>query len=409
MKIGNLVRILVISGTFFLVFFLVSLETATVTQSRNLISYYFPSKILLDGKAAEDFWYNADKLEVRKFDGTNMNLTVMTVHNSTHLFLFSTWTDVTESNTYNDWIFNSTKMWENLGGNEDRITFFWSNESNFPNCAHYTFNPNPSLGFLGDVWHWRASRTAPGGWTDDRFFDGLGRHSDAKTFGGYKENSVVVQMFGVNSSAEITSVLGNSTTVSSNESFTDRDRPFWDIQGSVIAWVNGVNTTNIGASIPGYLTTVPVGSRGDVLAGAVYSSGMWSVEEVRRLDTGSYKDDIKFEEGFTYNFSVAIHDNGGGGSHKKEAGFGFTVSASTPPTTTTSTTTTTTTNTTTTTTTTPTTTITSTTRTMDTKRATPSADLTSSTTSILPLLSPGFILPALTINLVIIVIYVRRR
>jgi hypothetical protein len=87
------------------------------------------------------------------------------------------------------------------------------------------------------------------------------------------------------------------------------------------------------------------------MVGSNYGSGQWSVEYVRKLDTGHLDDDVMFAEGSTYMFAVAVHNKSGDAAHFTAKEFTLEISSETgepttttePPTTTTTETTTTTT------------------------------------------------------------------
>jgi hypothetical protein len=209
-------------------------------------------------------------------------------------------------NTRKGWSYNGTH-WSNVGGNEDRIEFVWSLGADIV-CGH---NPGTADSMLFDVWHWKATRTATAadGWADDKYWDGAGRQSDAKTDGGYSENSVVAQS---ENSSVITTALGNSTVVAV---FSDDDRPFWDNNGVEITWTSGANATPVGDFIKGYKSVLPIGSRGDVAAESIYNGTAWNVEFKRALDTGNADDDVAFVAGSSMPFHVAVHNNSGGPSH----------------------------------------------------------------------------------------------
>jgi hypothetical protein len=348
MKNISLNKIAIISAFLTIAILMLSTNTANPNQDTTLTSYATTGNITLDGDMSEAVWDNADSVVMTNIGSSGVDVTVYSKQNGTHFFLFASWTDSTMDNIRKQWEFNSTH-WENNGFNEDRITFFWSNSSISPRCGHYVSSPNVTAGFQGDVWHWKATRSDPAGWADDKYFDGTGRHSDAKTSGGYKDNSVVAQMISMgNTSGEITSVLNNNSAVSA---FKAGDLPYWDASGSVITWVSGANTTVLTDIIGGQPTTLPTGSRGDVMVGSNYGSGQWSVEYVRKLDTGHLNDDVMFAEGSTYMFAVAVHNKSGDAAHFTAKEFTLEVSSETgepttttePPTTTTTTETTTTT------------------------------------------------------------------
>lgn len=293
-----------------------SLSGANTTQSTTLTASKTTATITIDGSASETAWSNAGSLTLANY-GATYDVTVKALYDTTYIYVYATWTDGTVNETRKGWVYDGTN-WTNVGGNEDRISFAFTNMSNAMACGH-----DPSTGTAGevlfDIWHWKATRTAPDGWADDKYWsydatqarhDG-GRFSDAKTSGGYKDNSVVAQAA---NATEITTKLGNTTTVSAFNA-TEGDRPYWMNNGTEIDWVGGVNSTTIGDSIVGYTTTKPGGSRGDVGAEATHDGSAWHVEFKRKLDTGNSADDIAFAEGDSIEFYLNFHDNSGGASH----------------------------------------------------------------------------------------------
>jgi len=276
-------------------------------QTASLTAYATTATITLDGDTAEAAWGDADSFSLTDVDGSGVDVTLKALHDSTHIYMYATWTDATESNTRKGWSYNGT-TWTNLGGNEDRMNFAWSIGGADIVCVHNAGNSGGDTTKLFDIWHWKAVRTAPGGWADDKFWDGTGRHSDAKTAGGYSDNSVVAQAA---DSAAITTALGNNSAVAA---FSSDDRPFWDAAGAEITWTAGDNASALTDFISGYKTVSPTGSRGDVQTGSQYDGSSWHVEYKRALDTTN-DDDLSFAIGTTYTFYLSLHDNAGDEDH----------------------------------------------------------------------------------------------
>ena len=331
-KNSNLIKFLAIATFFTIVLFMLSQNTARPNQDTTLIAYSTTGDITLDGISSESFWDTADQVVISDIGGSGFDVSISATHNGSHMFVFAEWTDDVKDNIRKQWEFNGSH-WNNNGFNEDRITFFWSNGTVTPVCGHYVSSPNAAAGFQGDIWHWKATRTDPAGWADDKYFDGTGRHSDSKASGGYNDNSVLAQMIKKgNSSAEITTVLNNGSTVST---FKVGDLPYWDASGNIISWTSGANTSVLTDIIGGQPTTLPIGSRGDVQVGSNHDGTAWSVEYTRKLDTGHSEDDVMFSTGNSYSFSVAVHNKSGDASHFTDSGLTLEVSANEAPTTTT--------------------------------------------------------------------------
>ncbi len=308
MKTRKLYSILFVLGFCLTVLF--AAQNIAAQSTTTLTASYTTDTITLDGDAAEAAWATAEALTATDVDGSGVDVSLKALSDGTYLYLYATWDDDTKSNTRKGWSYNGTS-WSNVGGNEDRIAFIWGVDDASVICGH---NPGTADTMLFDTWHWKASRTAGAGWVDDKYFDGSGRHSDAKTAGGYSDNSVVAQ---AENASAITAALGNVSAVSS---FSDDDRPYWDNEGAVISWAGGVNATSVGDFINGYKTVAPTGSRGDVLAESVHDGDAWHVEFKRALDTGNSDDDVVFEEDTPMPFYLALFDNTGDDGHIKVGG-----------------------------------------------------------------------------------------
>jgi hypothetical protein len=295
---------------FFLTVLFASQNIVAVSQGTTLTVYSTTEAITIDGEASESAWNSADVLTIPNVDSSGVNVTLKALTDGTYLYVYATWSDTTKDETRKGWSFNGT-AWSNVGGNEDRISIAWNLGSTIV-CGH---NPGTNDTMLFDIWHWKAARTALAGWADDKYWDGSGRQSDAKTAGGYSDNSVVAQAGGP---AAVTAALGNSTPVTA---FSDEDRPYWDNGGSVISWTNGVNSTPIGDFVHGYKSIIPTGSRGDVITGSLHNGTAWEVEFKRALNTGNADDDVAFSAGNSIPFHVAVHNNSGGPSHFIAGGF----------------------------------------------------------------------------------------
>jgi hypothetical protein len=328
-KQRKLLSILAVLGFFITVLF-ASQSVIAVSDGITLMAVTTTDTITIDGELMESAWDDAEALIIPSIDGSGINVVLKALADDTNIYIFAAWNDTTLDNARKGWSYNGTH-WENVGGNEDRIEFAWGVGSDIV-CGH---NPGTADAMLFDVWHWKAARTDVGGWADDKYWDGSGRHADVKTAGGYSDNSVVAQAA---DSTAITTALGNSTNVAA---FSDADRPFWDNIGVEIAWTAGVNATPVGDFINGYKSVLPTGSRGDVVAESVYNGTAWNVEFKRALDTGNSDDDVTFVAGSSTPFYLAVHNNSGDDNHYRAGGatpttFQLSVpSVSTPTTTTT--------------------------------------------------------------------------
>ncbi|MFW9975656.1 MAG: ethylbenzene dehydrogenase-related protein [Candidatus Thorarchaeota archaeon] len=301
--------ILIVFG-FVVTLFLASQNVIALSDGVDLSAEYTADTITIDGELTELAWNNAEPLIISSIGDSAINVVLKALVDDSNIYIFAAWNDSSKDNTRRGWSYNGTH-WSNVGGNEDRITLVWSLGANIV-CGH---NPGTADPMLFDVWHWKASRTSIAGWADDQYWNGAGRQSDAKSAGGYSDNSVVAQ---AENSSVITSALGNSTNVAI---FSNGDRPFWDNNGVEITWTAGVNSTPVGDFINGYKSVIPTGSRGDVIAESRHNGTAWNVEFKRVLDTGNTNDDVVFDSGSPIPFYVAVHNNSGDDNHFIAGGF----------------------------------------------------------------------------------------
>ncbi|MHA2232944.1 MAG: hypothetical protein ACXAB4_10665, partial [Candidatus Hodarchaeales archaeon] len=96
-------------------------SSAGVSAGTTLTAYKTTATITLDGSASEAAWSSADALTLTNY-GSTYDVTVKALQDGTNIYVYATWTDATVNNTRKGWVYNGTG-WENLGGNEDRISF----------------------------------------------------------------------------------------------------------------------------------------------------------------------------------------------------------------------------------------------------------------------------------------------
>ncbi len=272
----------------------------------------------LDGTSDDLAWLNAAPLVVTtgavpRFQSAigEVDVTLKSVHTGSDLYILATWTDPngTENVTKKQWSYNGgTSSWERSSADEDRLFFLFDagdNGTEGADCATMCHVATGSMSTTGgghvDVWHWKAARTNPVGLADDKWWDGSGRGSDAKTISAYKDNITASGNFPKYAGG--TNTYGNFIKIEVGE--TEADLVLFD---STDAGLQG-NT------YPGYyvdLNATDSGeSRHDIHASGSYAGGVWTVEFKRALDTGN-ADDVAFVVGGSYQFSVAVTDNSGG-------------------------------------------------------------------------------------------------
>jgi hypothetical protein len=130
--------------------------------------------------------------------------------------------------------------------------------------------------YTADVWYWKANRTNPAGYADDKrqiLSDKPGKKS-----------------------AEVISTSGKKRYLQRK---SDKGSPPYKELKPEELTEKRLNR---------YLPKEPEGSRGDVLAKGVWKNGAWNIEFARKFKTGN-DDDVQFDpaSGKSYKFGVSIY------------------------------------------------------------------------------------------------------
>ncbi|MCH7520900.1 MAG: hypothetical protein IIB42_04240 [Candidatus Marinimicrobia bacterium] len=296
----------------------VELSVSIPVIAPSLISLATADGPTLDGIGNELAWLNAGPLVVTagavprfQSDFGGVAVTLKSVHTDSDLYILASWTDPsgTPNVTRKQWSYNSgTSSWERSGADEDRLFFMFDagdNGTEGADCATMCHGATDEMTTTGgghvDVWHWKAARTNPVGLADDKWWDGDGRGSDAKTISAYQDN--------ITGSGNFPKYAGGSNAyedfIKIEVGETETDLVIFDSTDAGLQ----ANT------YPGYILDLNAAesdeSRHDVHAWGRYAGGVWTVEFKRALDTG-HTDDVVFVVGSSIQFSVAVTDNSGG-------------------------------------------------------------------------------------------------
>lgn len=221
------------------------------------------------------------------------------------LYLRLSWADATHNDNMRGWEYDGV-VWRSSGSFEDGIGILWDIDRKYPDftCAYAChlddfgvsgqsfrghnrmklFKPGPLL----DLWNWKAGRTGPLAFADDRYIDQDGMHGDlpGEIFHPNSLRQVRLQDAGV--------------------AFSAGDQPIYDFDGLAVEG----QTLTIFSRAPGYLTDRPLGDRADVKARSFWRNGRWTLILRRALDTGSPRD-VRFapDDQTAIGFGIALMDN----------------------------------------------------------------------------------------------------
>ena len=249
-------------------------------------------------------------------------------YDTKNVYILAVWTDLTgdESLAKDQWEFDGTDWSRPSGRNEDRIALMFDiNASDWtiggPGCAAYchvgetpgdggrmrTNNAGETL----DMWHWKAARSNPLGFADDKHV--IWAASTDTTTGTRKGDD--------GSSVDSNNRDGTGTL----PAFMAEDDPGANatflvnlLQGSARAVpFDPTASHQAGDTIAGNVLQAAHGSRAGLKAQGSFSAGVWTVILSRPQTTNTPTQDVQFDlsnAANLYDFSAAIFDNAGGES-----------------------------------------------------------------------------------------------
>jgi len=230
-------------------------------------------------------------------------------------FLFQ-WKDPSRSVIKQSWKFDG-RRWYHLKGNEDRIALLFEttriNKFATRGCAVTCHSPadvpkkvwrfaTRTPAEKGDLWHWKAARSAPYKHADDAWLTVAGNPS-----GSYRETG---RRKDAGSGGDVKNQTGNKSKplYMQNPAKTPSVPGFLLFEEAVK--ITDYSIFKTGDVIPFRLPKKPSGSRFDVRAFSRYADGGWIVMLYRKLNTG-HEDDVIFNPLKKYSFALAVFDNSG--------------------------------------------------------------------------------------------------
>ncbi|MCB1196158.1 hypothetical protein KDK77_08225 [bacterium] len=244
-------------------------------QENNISIYAKPVTIepAIDGMP-DPVWDKAEGICV--WDSiAQINVHIKAVYTADKIFFLVRFNDPTESRQHKVWHWNTAEdMYIQGFEREDTFIFKWNMEEKPVDLSIYADNE-----YYADIWFWKADRTDPVGYADDK----MHIFSDEK----------------MNKSTEIITRTGATMYLSRTG---DEGRE---------AYFSSLPTLYEGDTVHHYNHCPPDGSRADIQAKGVWNNNQWTIEFSRALQTGN-ADDISFDTGKTYLFGISRYEIAGG-------------------------------------------------------------------------------------------------
>ena len=227
----------------------------------------------IDGRSDDAAWRTAKA--IRTFDKvSNIEIVLKAVYTDTEVFFLIEFPDDSQSREHKLAHWNSDLgAYRDGPEREDTFVLKWSMQTRFSE-----FDLAADASYRADIWYWKAHRTDPSGFADDK-----------------------MHIYSAVSSPKARRLLGRSGKVF----YLQRPGDFGDA-----AYELSDLTLRTEDVITKYRAKRPTESRADVRAKGLWKDGRWFIEFGRKLDTGHY-DDVQFAPGQTYNFGVSRYEMAG--------------------------------------------------------------------------------------------------
>ena len=308
----SLVLALSVSGVFMISGHLAKAHTLMVTAN-----YTKDSPDSVD----DPVWRKAQAVQLlvegrEKSTGNDGTVTTWSLYTDDGLYFLFKWKDPTKSTIKQSWEYDG-KKWYHLQGNEDRIALLFEitriDKFATRGCAVTCHSPadeprdkwklaTKTVTEKGDLWHWKAARSAPYNYADDAWLTVAGSPT-----GSYRET-------GRRKDAGAGGDIKNQTEDGTRPAYMQNPAIEASVPGFLLLEeaikITDYSIFKAGDTIPYRLPIKPFGSRFDVKSVSRYANGGWLVMLYRKMNTG-HEDDVVFNPMKNYGFALAVFDDSG--------------------------------------------------------------------------------------------------
>jgi len=224
----------------------------------------------IDGFGDDTAWASATPV-ITHDKVADIDLELRAVHTGNQIFIMVRYPDSDESRLHRSWRWDSEQeRYISAGDREDVLVLKWWLEGDSPTLSTSAGQP-----YRADIWYWKACRTDPVGFADDKI-QILDSISSAR-------------------SQKITSPAGKTMYL------TRRG------DDGTSSYATEIPGSFQGDKIPRFKISRPTGSRADIRARGRWADGWWVIEFARALDTG-HDDDVVLRAGDRHFFGVSRYE-----------------------------------------------------------------------------------------------------
>jgi hypothetical protein len=225
----------------------------------------------IDGSGNDAAWKSAHTYTIYD-ERTKVDIILKAVYSADMVFFLVQYPDSNENILHKPWVWDKELEAYKIGTDrEDTFIFKWNMEKKKVDLSNFSDDA-----YTADVWYWKANRTNPAGYADDK------SQVLASTTPGKKAK-------------EITSKTGKKRYL-----VRIGDKGKSAQKKTILAGYKGDIQNQ-------YISRTPEGSRADVRAKGVWKDGTWTIEFGRKLNTGN-ADDVQFNPASKkkYLFGISI-------------------------------------------------------------------------------------------------------
>ena len=225
---------------------------------------------VVDGSVGDAAWSNVKPIVIAD-SASGKKILLRSVYTADQVFFLVQFSDAAENFLHKPWVWDAAdKKYKTGAHRADTFVFKWNMMDKDVNLSNFSDD-----NYRADVWYWKANRTNPAGFADDK-----------------------------------TQVLADSPSKKSKEriSTTGKKRYLSRISDAgKPPYKEYKPTAYEGDLINAFPVGVPEGSRADVHAKGVWKGGFQTIEFARALNTG-HDDDLQFDpaSGKSYLLGVSI-------------------------------------------------------------------------------------------------------
>jgi hypothetical protein len=247
-------------------------------QEITLTCTRIDSAPVIDGLADEPAWTQAQAITTLDFS-SQRPIELRSFHDEQNIYVLAKYPDGAPSETHKSWFWDyNEKVYKPGMDREDMFIVKWLMTGDSPYLAADKAAPHTA-----DVWFWKAARTNPSGYVDDKM--DIVRIEDGKDSFTLKSDKYgTLYLFRP-------ADKGNS------------------------AYTEVMVFEYCGQCISKFVPAIPDGSRADIRGKGVWKDGFWTIEMSRKLNTG-HDDDIAFAPGGKYRFAATVYEMAGAGIEK---------------------------------------------------------------------------------------------